>query len=88
MKLKKYMLTCKEASALVSQSCDRPISLRERLLLGFHLMICSFCRRFARQLAEISRALRRLARHIEQDASLQLSPEAKRRIAARIESGR
>ncbi|HEX5539542.1 MAG TPA: zf-HC2 domain-containing protein [Methylophilaceae bacterium] len=86
MKLKDYMLSCKQASQLVSQSFDRPISVRERLALGFHLMICKFCRRFARQLLQISRAIHSLTRHMEQDESLQLSPQAKQRIVESLES--
>lgn len=87
MKLRDYMLSCKQASQLVSQSFDRPISVRERLALAFHLMICKFCRRFNRQLAQISSAIHRLTRHTEQDESLQMPPEAKQRIAKSIESG-
>jgi predicted anti-sigma-YlaC factor YlaD len=86
MKFSRYMLSCKEASRLVSQSCDRSISLREHWALGFHLMICKFCRRFSRQLAQINRAIRRLAVQTEQDESLQLAPEARQRIAVLLES--
>lgn len=87
MKLKDYMLSCKQASQLASQSFDRPILVRERLALAFHLMICKFCRRFNRQLAQIRAAIHRLTRHTEQDESLQLSVEAKQRIAESLESG-
>lgn len=87
MKLKDYMLSCKQASQLVSQSFDRPISARERLALAFHLMICKFCRRFNRQLTQISSVIHKLTRHTEQDESLQLSAEAKQRIAESLESG-
>jgi predicted anti-sigma-YlaC factor YlaD len=86
MKFSRYMPSCKEASRLVSQSCDRPISLREHLALGFHLMMCKFCRRFSRQLAQISRAIHRLAMQTEQDESLQLAPETKQRMAVLLES--
>ncbi len=87
MKLKQYMLSCKDASRLVSQSLDRPISVRERLALGFHLMICKFCRRFTRQLAQVSAAIHGLTRQMEQDESVQLPVEASRRIAMALESG-
>lgn len=86
MKFKEYKLSCKQASQLVSQSLDRPISVRERLALSFHLLICKFCRRFNRQLTMISTAVHRLTRHTEQDESLQMPPEVKRRIAESLES--
>ena len=87
MKLRQYMLSCKDASRLVSQSLDRPISVRERLALGFHLMFCKFCRRFARQLSQISAAIHGLTRQMERDESVRLPAEAGRRIAAALESG-
>ena len=87
MKLRQYMLSCKDASRVVSQSLDRPISVRERLALGFHLMICKFCRRFARQLSQISAAIHGLTRQMERDESVRLPAEAGRRIAAALESG-
>lgn len=76
------MLTCKEASELVSQSYDRRLSWGERLGLRLHLAICSACTRFARQL----RFLRAAARVFgtagaELGATERLPPEAKQRIA-------
>lgn len=54
-------LTCKEATALISQGLDRRLSRWERLVLRVHLLICDACSQFARQSAFIRRALRRLA---------------------------
>lgn len=88
MKFKNHILSCKEASQLASQALDRPISARERLALGFHLLICRFCRRFSRQLAQISAAIDALTRQLELDESVRLSAEAGSRIAAALESGR
>jgi hypothetical protein len=53
------MLSCKEASALMSQALDRRLSLRERLSLRLHLAICEGCRRFERQMAFLRSACRR-----------------------------
>lgn len=54
------MLTCKEATQLLSQSQDRPLALRERLALRLHLLICDACSNFRRQLDFVSRASRQL----------------------------
>jgi predicted anti-sigma-YlaC factor YlaD len=54
-------LTCKQATALVSQGLDRQLSRWERFKLRLHLLICDACSNFARQAAFIRRAVRRLA---------------------------
>ncbi|MDQ6620080.1 MAG: zf-HC2 domain-containing protein [Pseudomonadota bacterium] len=53
-----HFVTCREASELLSQQQDRPLSGRERLRLRFHLTICNACSRFARQLAFVRAAMR------------------------------
>ena len=53
--------TCKEASQLVSHACDRRLTLGERIGLQMHLLICSACARFARQIRFLREATRRLA---------------------------
>ena len=37
------MLRCKQASELMSQSQDRALTLKERMRLKLHLLICSGC---------------------------------------------
>jgi hypothetical protein len=54
------MLTCKNASELLSQAQDRTLGLRERLALKLHLLICDGCTNFSRQLALIRATLRRI----------------------------
>jgi uncharacterized protein YcgI (DUF1989 family) len=55
------MLTCKEASLLVSQSIDRRLSWRERWGVRAHLFICAACRRFKRHMEFLHRAAREYA---------------------------
>jgi len=52
------MLTCREASRLISESQDRKLRLHERLGLRMHLWMCINCRRFERQISMIRRLLR------------------------------
>ena len=54
------MLTCKNASELLSQAQDRTLGLRERLALRLHLLICHGCTNFSRQLELIRATLRRI----------------------------
>ena len=77
----KFMLTCKQASQLISQSLDRPLSLSSRLQLRFHLFICDACTRFKFQLNQLRAAVLHLRQDTENDSAIQLSPEAKARIS-------
>ncbi len=54
------MLTCKQASVLLSQAQDRPLGLRERILMKLHLLICHGCTNFSRQLELMRAAIRRV----------------------------
>lgn len=76
------MLTCKDASHLVSHGQDRALSFRERWGLRIHLMMCVNCRRFERQIALMRRLLRLSNRRDETEAAEQaLSAEARERIS-------
>lgn len=81
------MLTCKEASHLVSQNQDRPLSFNERLGLRMHLWMCANCRRFERQIGLMRRLLRQFVRSAETEAAAdtQLSTEARERIRQAFE---
>jgi hypothetical protein len=63
------MLTCKDASHLISENLERPLSLRERWGLKLHLWLCANCRRFERQMALMRQALRMLGERAEVDAA-------------------
>ena len=55
------MLSCKEATRLVSQGLDRELALGERIALRVHLAICAGCRNVNRQLSFLRRAVRSLS---------------------------
>lgn len=55
------ILSCKEATQLVSQGLDRRLSLAERLALRVHLAICDGCTHFSKQVAFLRKAMKRLA---------------------------
>ena len=55
------MITCKEATRLVSAGLDRHLGFVERVKLRLHLAICDGCANFSRQLAFLREAVRRLA---------------------------
>ncbi len=80
------MLKCKQASQLISQSLDRPLSWFDRVQLRFHLFICDACNSFNRQLNQLRAAVQRITQHTENDSTIQLPLEAKARITSAIES--
>jgi hypothetical protein len=54
------MLTCKEASRLVSEGLDRRLGFFERVGLRLHLAICDGCTNFKKQMDFLRRAVRGL----------------------------
>lgn len=53
------MLSCKQATALMSQEQDRPLALSERFLLRLHVWICNGCANYRRHMAVLRQACRR-----------------------------
>ncbi len=54
------MLSCKEASRLMSEALARKLAVRERLALRLHVAICAGCTRVEKQLAFLRRAVAEL----------------------------
>lgn len=52
------MMTCKQASELMSQELDRSLSRYERMALRFHVMMCGGCSNFRKQMDFIRNACR------------------------------
>lgn len=80
------MITCEEASRLVSDRLQRRLGLRERTALRLHLMLCDGCRRFVAQMRWLQRYLRGATER--EPASLEpaaeLGADARARIVARL----
>jgi predicted anti-sigma-YlaC factor YlaD len=53
------MLTCKEASRLLSQELDGALPIHRRWVLRLHLLWCEACRRYNRQTRFLHQAMRR-----------------------------
>jgi hypothetical protein len=52
------MLSCKQASRLVSQGLDRRLGFADRLRLRLHLAICDGCTHFKQQMDFLRKAVR------------------------------
>lgn len=77
------MLSCKDATRLISESMDTALPVGKRIVVRIHLLVCRFCARYERQLLLIRETLRRLdAGRVrpEDPAGDGLSEEARDRI--------
>ena len=55
------MLNCHDATFLLSQIRERPLSFSERMKLRLHVTMCRGCANFERQLPELGTAARNFA---------------------------
>lgn len=53
------MLSCRQATELMSQEQDRPLGLSERIGLRLHVWICRGCANYRRQMRVLRAACRR-----------------------------
>jgi hypothetical protein len=54
-----HIISCKDASRLVSQQQDAGLSAWQRLVLRLHLAVCVACSRFERQVRFLRTAMRK-----------------------------
>jgi predicted anti-sigma-YlaC factor YlaD len=83
-------LPCREMSRLASESLDRDLGRLERAALRTHLLYCTACRRYLRQIVLVRRALRRLASRLESDQALPgpgLPDDVRARIKRALKEG-
>jgi hypothetical protein len=80
------LISCKDASALASQSLDRRLGWRERAGLQLHLLVCNACTRFKKQIAFLRLAVRNGAEHLETEPVDALSADARARIRYSLQS--
>jgi len=77
------MLSCKQATELMSASLDIKLSLFQRISLKFHLLMCELCSRCWRHLLFLRNAMHTYSEHAEEIECMQdhsLSLEACERI--------
>jgi hypothetical protein len=72
--------SCRQVSLLQSAATQQPLSLGQRIGLKFHLLVCSWCRRYGRQVG----FLRTVAHEHDHDETVSappaLSPNARERM--------
>ncbi|NOT17497.1 MAG: hypothetical protein HOP20_05450 [Sulfuriferula sp.] len=78
------MLSCKDFSQRVSSGNEHELPLLTRWQMRLHLMLCSSCRNFNRQMQVITRAMRHIAREPERYTQVELSEPARQRIQQKM----
>ena len=78
------MMSCREATRLLSERQERRLSLRERLALGFHLLICHLCRKFGRNVEQLHGLLNKTGEQ-EADHVSGLTPESRQRLQSALD---
>ena len=73
---------CKQTVEIISQSMERPLTLRESVLLKLHLWVCMWCLWYMEHLQLMRDALRLQENESDVDVSTttRLSDEARERI--------
>ncbi len=62
------MLSCKEATRLMSAAQERKLGVGERLQLELHLVICKGCANYRKQMDFLRAACRRMVKGIKDDS--------------------
>ena len=77
--------TCQQMAPVMSESLERPLTLRERVKLKLHLWVCVWCVWYLENLRTMREALRARGAREEAaadavDSAVKLSEEARERI--------
>ena len=54
-----HLISCKDASRLISRKEDAPLTFWQRATLRLHLSVCAACARFERQIGFLRTAMRK-----------------------------
>jgi hypothetical protein len=86
--LGRRLLTCQEVLPILSESLERRLTLRERITLRLHFIICVYCIRYLKQLRFMRAALRAQSATAAEDETPPaptLSADARERIRRTLE---
>ena len=72
--------TCAEMSRLSSRRLDQPLSLKLRLQIRVHKLICAWCARYDNQLRVLRRLMQNEKASLHDRQNVELSQEARERI--------
>jgi hypothetical protein len=74
------MPTCREVTRLQSEALDKRLPFSKRVGLRLHLLVCSWCRRYGKQIRFLREAMHDNPEELSEASSQSLSPEARERM--------
>lgn len=80
----KHTPNCAEMSRLTSRALEQPLTIKMRLKMRLHFVICAWCRRYFEQINFLHNTAPKLGMLMEELPGRGMSVEAKRRIKERI----
>lgn len=78
------MITCPEATRLSSERLDRKLGFGESLRYRFHLLICTLCRRYSRQVEFLQKMIRHADVAAGETAGESLDSKIKERLRKQL----
>jgi predicted anti-sigma-YlaC factor YlaD len=82
----KLLPSCDEVSRLTSKAMDEKLSLREKIGVRFHLMMCKWCRNFHKQMHLLREVIHKGSNNPPESKKSSLSPEAHQRMEEEIKN--
>jgi len=62
------MMNCKQATRLLSDAQERPLTWKERMAIKLHLSLCTGCRNFSAQVSRLRQIAKAYAKTDADDA--------------------
>ncbi len=69
------MMNCQQATRLLSDAQEHELSLKDRATLKFHVMMCSGCRNFGKQMGTLRDIAHSYAKGLDNDSAEQRSDD-------------
>lgn len=82
----KILLTCKDATLLTCKMQENAISIRERIQLQIHLLVCKFCALFYKQSNLLHNHLTKLNSENNESNTLQLDETKKAALQLQLDA--
>ncbi len=81
----KIMISCHDATFLISKKQEGKLSVSEQMKLSLHLMYCKNCNRLAKQTKQITESIKKMNRKMKDNSvPIKLTEEQKNRIRKAI----
>lgn len=72
--------SCRQVSQMQSEALDHSLSGKQRAAMGLHLLVCSWCRRYGKQIRFLKSATHEHAEDFQSASAHGLSEAAKERM--------